>query len=283
MTGVTEGLARSVHDRLIARAKRMGLNPNHVLTRYALERFLYRLSCSQHGDRFILKGALLLLAWLGETLRPTLDADFLGLGDLPDEELLGIVRTVCRQPVPDDGMLYDPESITMKEIREDDAYGGRRVKLFGHLGNGRFRLQLDVGIGDAMEPPPEWLDYPALLNFPAPKIQAYRPETVVAEKVQAMVDRSLLNTRMKDFYDVYVLAEAYAFESELLVDAVRATFRRRGTAMPDGPPVALTAEMDTEETRGRWAAFVGRNELEAPAFAEVQARLAELLDPVWRG
>jgi len=281
MRSVTEGLACSVHDLLIAHAKHVGLDPNHVLTRYALERFLYRLSCSRHADRFVLKGALLLLVWMGETLRPTRDGDFLGPDGISDEEMLDIVRAVCRQPVPDDGVTYDPETITVAAIRGDGAHGGRRIKLIARLGSGRFRLRLDVGIGDAVEPPPEWLDYPSLLDFPSPRIKAYRPETVVAEKVEAMVDRGLLNTRMKDFYDVYALADAYAFDPETLVDAVRATFRRRGTEVPDGLPVALRVEMDNEETRARWAAFLEQNELEAPEFAEIQARLAVLLDPVW--
>lgn len=283
MSGKTEGLARSVHTRLVRHAKTAGLDPNHVLTRYGVERFLYRLSCSPHSERFVLKGALLLLAWLGETLRPTRDADFLGIGDFSHDELLGLCQEVCIQSVPEDGMVYDTDSVAVQDIREGDAHGGRRVTLSGYLGAGRIRLQLDVGIGDAMEPPPEWVYYPRLLDFPAPRLRAYRPETVVAEKLQAMVHLGSANTRLKDFYDVYVLAETHPFRIQHLKAAVGATFERRGTPVPDAIPLALTVEFATEELEAQWVAFLARNGIDAPGFVEIQERLTEFLAPVMAG
>jgi len=197
-----DGLARSVQVRLARHARDIGVDPNLVLTRYGVERFLYRLSRSPHAERFVLKGGLLLLAWLGETLRPTTDADFLGFGDLSDERLAATVREVCDQAVAPDGMVYDAESVTIESIREEDAYGGRRVRLRAQLGAARIGLQLDVGIGDAMTPGPEWLDYPTLLGDPGPRLRSYPRQSVVAEKVHAMALLGARNSRMKDFFDV---------------------------------------------------------------------------------
>lgn len=207
MTDETQGLARSVHTRLVRHAHAQGLDPNLVLQRYGLERFLYRLSKSEHAERFVLKGALLLLAWLGETLRPTRDADFLGFGDLSPLELRETITEILAVPVPDDGLAFDPDSVEISDIRGDDDYGGRRVRAWTALGAAQIRLQLDIGIGDATEPPPAWLEYPCLLDFPAPRIRAYRPETVVAEKAHALVVLGAVNSRMRDFFDLHILAD----------------------------------------------------------------------------
>ncbi len=277
----TEGLARSVHTRLIEHAKRTGLDPTLVLTRYAIERFLYRLSASAHAERFVLKGALLLAAWLGDAVRPTRDADFLGFGDLSEEALVRLFQDVCGQPVDSDGMTYDPDSIRVTEIREDSLYGGKRVTLWGALGAGRIRLQLDIGIGDVVEPPPEVLEYPVILDFPRPRLRTYRPETVVAEKLHAMVRLGAVNTRMKDFFDVYVLSEAFDFDRRRLAKAVRATFERRGTTWPLSLPLALTPDFTTQGNRQQWSAFLNRTGVAAPGdLAVVVQRLADFLGPV---
>ncbi len=284
MSAATEGLARSVHTRLIRHARESGLDPTFVLNRYGIERFLYRLSVSAHCDRFVLKGALLLAAWLGDSVRPTRDADFLGHGDLSDEALIRLFQEVCCVPVDADGMTYDPDSVAVTDIREDDPYGGTRVTLSGNLGAGRVRLQVDVGIGDVAEPPPEMLDYPVILDFPPPRLRAYRPETVVAEKLHAMVRLGAVNTRMKDFFDVYILSETHEFDRDPLERAIRATFERRETAWPASLPLALTPEFASEENRRQWGAFLGRSGADAPEdLAEVVRRLAGFLGPVIRG
>jgi hypothetical protein len=179
------GLAQSVQVRLARHARTIGVDPNLVLTRYAVERFLYRLSRSPHADRFVLKGALLLLVWLGETLRPTRDADLLGFGDLSDDALRQIARDVCGVEVEPDAVSFLADTVDVQPIREEDAYGGRRVTLEARLGPARLRIQVDVGIGDAVTPGPLWLEYPSLLDLPRPRLRAYPRETVVAEKLRA--------------------------------------------------------------------------------------------------
>jgi len=274
LNGRTEGLARSVHDRLIRHARSEGLDPTLVLARYGLERFLYRLGSSEHAGRFILKGALLLVAWLGDTVRATRDADFLGLGDLSDDALLEVVGDVCRTDVEDDGMVFDPASAQMAAIRAGDPYGGRRVSLQGGLGAGRIPIQIDVGMGDAVVPEAEWLDLPTLLDAPAPRLRAYRPETVVAEKLHAIVHLGLANTRLKDFYDLLVLSRTRSFRGETLRLAVAATFDRRRTELPAVVPTGLTTAFASDPRRRQWSAFVTRNDL--PATPDLAGALEEI-------
>lgn len=182
MNSEQDGLAESVQARLVRHAKASGVDPNLLITRYAVERFLYRLSCSPHAERFVLKGALLLLAWLGEALRPTRDADLLGFGDLSDDDLYRTFREVCEVEVVPDAASFDSGSVEVDPIRSGDAYGGRRITVGTKIGTARAIVQVDVVIGDAVTPPPQWLEYPSLLDFPRPRLRAYPRETVVAEK-----------------------------------------------------------------------------------------------------
>jgi len=187
VTGAREGIARSVQVRLARHAKAIGVDPNLVLTRYAVERFLYRLSRFPYAERFILKGALLLLVWLGDTLRPTRDADLLGFGEFSNDELLQLFREVCSVQVEPDAVTFLADSIRVAPVREEDAYGGQRVTLQARIGAARLSVQVDIGIGDAVTPAPEWLEYPTLLDLPRPRLRAYPRETVLAEKLHAMV------------------------------------------------------------------------------------------------
>ncbi|HUK01558.1 MAG TPA: nucleotidyl transferase AbiEii/AbiGii toxin family protein [Steroidobacteraceae bacterium] len=264
-------------------AKAIGVDPNLVLVRYATERFLYRLSRSEHADRFVLKGALLMLVWLGETLRPTRDADLLGFGELSEQSLPGILTDVCHVDAEPDGMEYLPSRIRVAPIRQEDAYGGLRTTIEARLANARLQVQVDVGIGDAVVPEPEWLDYPALLEFPRARLRAYRAETVISEKLHAMVVLGEANSRMRDFFDVYVLANHNDFEAEALMRAVRATFERRRTPLPAATPVALVpafARLSTKEIQ--WQGFLRKNGVRsAPTnFGEVIARIAVFLEPI---
>lgn len=256
---MTPNLSHSVQVRLVRHAKGIDVDPNLILTRYAVERFLYRLSRSPHADRFVLKGALLLLAWLGETIRPTRDADLLGFGDLRPEALTETFVEICSLEVEPDGLTFDRSSIQVSAIRPEDAYGGQRVTLMARLGPARLRVQVDVGIGDKVTPDPAWLDYPSLLDFPRPRLRAYRPETAIAEKVHAMVVLGSKNSRMRDFFDVHALATREAFEGEVLTAALAATFSRRQTELPRELPLALTpafAELESKEAQ--WAGFLRR-------------------------
>lgn len=283
MRAKTHGLAQSVHTLLIRHARSLGVESELVLTRFATERFLYRLSRSPYAERFVLKGALLLLVWLGETVRPTRDADLLGSGDLSDEALVNIFREVCAVEVEPDAMTYLADTIRVAAIRNEDAYSGRRVTLRARLGSARLRVQVDVGLGDAVSPPPEWLDYPSLLDLPRPRLRAYRPETVIAEKVHAMVLLGINNSRMRDFFDVYTLAKSRSFAGELLTGAMRATFERRRTAIPAGLPMALTPEFAARrEKQTQWKAFLSKNGLSsAPSnLTETVELLAQFMEPV---
>lgn len=280
---MSSGLAQSVQTRLVMHAKATGTDPNLVLVRYAMERLLYRLSCSPHVDRFVLKGGLMLLVWFGEEIRPTRDADLLGFGDLDANAIMGTFAEICALPVEPDGIVFDVASIRVARIREEDAYGGQRVTLLAHLGPARLRLQVDIGIGDVVSPEPEWIEYPSLLNIPRPRLRAYRPETSIAEKVHAMVSLGSHNSRMRDFFDLHALSMRNAFDGEVLARAIDATFKHRGVEIRPIPPIGLTAEfVKVEGKRAQWAGFLRRNRLDAaPAdLAEVIGAIAPFLGPI---
>jgi len=277
------GLAHSIHVRLVAHAKKMGVEAQLILERFALYRLLYRLSKSVYNGRFVLKGAQLMLVWVGETVRPTRDADLLGFGDLSNETLTQIFREICAQDVEPDGMEYLPDSVTVRPIREDNVYGGWRVTLESQLGNARLHLQLDVGIGDAVTPEPEWVELPRLLDFPAPRLRSYRPETSIAEKLETMVSLGLQNSRMKDYFDIYVLSEHESFDGRVLRDAVHDTFRRREAAIPNKLPIALSREFASDPGKVvQWAGFLRRikGDPVPTDLTEVIDRLAAFLGPV---
>ena len=207
----------------------------------------------------------------------------LGSGVQSPEELEEIFREVCNQPVDPDGMLYLPETVTVAPIRENDEYGGNRVTLEGRMGNARLYLQIDVGIGDAVVPQAEWLEYPTLLEMPHPKLRAYRPETVIAEKLHAMVILDLVNSRMKDFYDILVLSRFRRFEGDFLANAIQDTFTRRQTAIPQDTPIALKKDFGQHpDKQVQWRAFLNKNRLTPPAedLETVIEELALFLLPV---
>lgn len=267
---MTDGRVASIRARLLQLAKARGEDFNLILTRYALERFLYRLSLAPAREAYWLKGAMLFDLWFDVPHRPTRDADFLGFGPMDVEELTSTVREICIITV-DDGMVFDPTSITVEEIREDARYGGLRVRLRGKLGNARSTLQLDVGYGDAVRPGPEEAVYPTLLDDqPAPCLLVYPRASVVAEKLEAIVSLGMANSRMKDFFDLRALAREGTLEVEQLVDAIAATFERRGTEVPLALPLGLSDEFAYDAgKRAQWRAFLGKNRLDAPMLEEV--------------
>jgi len=277
-------LAASVRQRLLNRSRERGEDFNLVLTRYALERWLFRLSKSPFAKQFVLKGALLFTLWAKQTYRPTRDLDLLAYGEWSAERLERTIKQVCRTPVPPDGLEFDAESVRVSEIREAQEYGGLRVKLQVRLDTAETGLQIDVGFGDTVTPAPAEVTYPTLLaTFPAPVLAAYPPETVIAEKVETMVRLGFPNSRMKDFYDVWDRSRRCAFDGEVLGQAIRATFARRRTAVPDGPPVALSAEFAGDADKAKqWDAFLARHGLEKEALplAEVICDLEQFLVPL---
>lgn len=201
---------------------------------------LYRLQRSQHAERFVRKGALLLLAWLGETLRPTRDVGLLGSGNLDDDDLLAIFREICAIPVEPDATTFDDKSVAIEIIREGNAYGGKRINLRGQIGMARVSIQLDIRTGDAITPTSVWMGYPVLLEFPAPRLRAYTRETVLAEKLQAMVLLGVRSSRMKDYFDVRALLREGNVDESILAKAIAATFARRNTPLPKGVPNGLS-------------------------------------------
>lgn len=235
MTREHESVVRSVHDRLLNLSKSSRRPFNETFQLYAMERFLYRLSKSAHSTKFVLKGGLMLRVWKAPVSRPTKDIDLLGHTQNSVANLVSIVRAVCDQSVEPDGMRFDSSSIAGASINEDAEYNGIRVKFLGHLGTARASMQLDVGFGDAVEPPPVDIELPTLLDFPVTKLRGYQRETTIAEKFHAMVILGTLNGRMKDFYDLWLLAQNFDFEREHLTKAVGATFATRSTAIESNP------------------------------------------------
>ena len=255
MPEALKNIGASVRARLLRVSKEKGQNFDLVLTHYAIERLLYRLAQSRHADRFVLKGAMLLLTWFEEPFRGTRDLDLLGYGDPAPDAVLEVFREVLGQDQPD-GVVFDAGAVRIGRIREENAYGGLRVRATADVGGARIAVNVDVGFGDATEPPPEWLDYPVLLDMPAPRLRGYTRETVVAEKFQAMVDMGMANSRMKDYYDVWIISQVFEVDRWRLAGAISATFARRGTAIPDGVPDGLSlAFAEDALKRQQWESF----------------------------
>ena len=256
-------LAASVRHRLLNLSRERGEDFQLVLTWYALERLLYRLGRSKHAAKFVLKDAMLFSAWTGRSYRPTKDLDLLGYGDASPEGLMALFGQICRMHVKPDGVKFDDKSIRVTEIREDQEYQGQRVQLMAYLGTARISLQIDIGFGDVVTPGAEEIDYPTLLDFPAPRVRVYARETVVAEKLQAMVALGMLNSRMKDFYDLWMMARQFEFQGPVLVEAIKATFDRRNTQIRDSVPSGLSDEFTSDSDKLiQWKAFLKRTGLE---------------------
>ena len=263
-------IAASVRARLLDRARQDRVDFNLMLTRYALERMLYRLSTSEWSNAFLLKGALLFDLWFDEPHRPTRDTDLLGFGFAGLDDLTTIFHGVCTQPC-DDGMLFDPESARAAEIRKDANYEGVRVTLRATLDGARCAIQVDIGYGDAVTPAAENVVFPVVLkDMPPPVLRAYPVYTVVAEKYHAIVKLGAANTRMKDYFDLWVLARHAAMDHAILQDANDATFKRRDTPIPENEPFGLSNGFAGDGLKQQqWNAFLSKSKLSAPSLVEV--------------
>lgn len=269
----------SVRARLLNLAKERRQPHELLLTRYALERLLYRLSTSKHRDRFVLKGAMLMTVWFDAPFRPTRDLDLLGFGDSDPQAMLAIFREICAVDI-DDGVVFDGAGLTIDLIREELEYGGLRLKTHAVIGGARVRVVIDIGFGDAVEPGVAELELPVLLDVPAPRLRTYPRETVIAEKFQAMAVLGRANSRMKDFYDLWVLARTYEFTGDCLARAIAATFARRNTPIPIDPPFGLTRPFaDDPAKQQQWTSFAGGMEADLPSLAEVIDDLSAFLMP----
>ena len=224
--------AASARARLLQKSKQQGETFNLLLTRYAVERLLYRLAKSEYSNQFILKGATLFTVWHSSPHRATKDLDLLGYGTNKVSSLEEIFKIICQDSYAEDGVEFYPETVKGERIKEEQEYEGVRLKIEGKLGSARLTVQVDIGFGDAITPAPELVEFPSILNLPSAQLRVYPRETVVAEKFQAMVSLGIANSRLKDFYDIWFLAHQAQFQGSILCQAMRATFNRRKTPLP---------------------------------------------------
>ncbi len=282
MARKVQNTAASVHQRLITMAKESSRPFNELLQYFAIERFIYRLSMSPHADRFILKGALMFLAWNGQPVRPTMDIDLLGKIENNLDVIIAAMKDACDMDVKADGMSFDAGSVTAVRITETAKYEGVRVRLRCSLGNAVVPLQVDIAFGDVIVPGPRKVAYPALLDFPVPKLNGYTRESAIAEKFEAMVKLGVVNSRMKDFYDIWMLSQSSDFKGKTLSEAIARTFENRRTPIAANPTVFEPSFIDDANKKTQWIAFIRKAKLvNAPeAFEEVVAAVKVFLQPL---
>ncbi|MEB0136935.1 nucleotidyl transferase AbiEii/AbiGii toxin family protein [Actimicrobium sp. CCC2.4] len=273
-------LAALVRARLLSVAKAQGVDFNQILVRFALGRMLYRLSLSKHADQFLLKGPLLFTLWYDMPHRPTRDADLLGFGPSDLESIAATFRDIADVAV-EDGIVFDPESVSISEIRKDAGYAGARVLMTGDVAKARCKTQIDIGFGDAVTPGPVFAVYPLLLDdFPAPRLRTYPVYTVISEKLHAIALLGMTNSRMKDYLDIWVLLEREDLDADTLAKAIAATFGRRGMPIPVSLPIGLTVEFAADPSRQTmWLAFLKKNRLAMTPLLDVVAMLRTKLAP----
>ncbi len=274
--------AESIHQRILNKAAAENRPFNELLQYYMIERFLYRFGQSAHCQNFILKGALVFLAWKAPFFRPTRDMDFLGFTNNSVDNIVQVVHEVCMQPVESDGIVFDPESVQGEMINERAGYQGVRVKFLGYLGKAHVHMRLDVGFADVVTPSPIEVELPTIFkNMNKPCVRAYPPETIIAEKLQSMIALGVINSRMKDFYDIWFMAQSMEFDFHLLKQAVFTTFNQRKTVVSKELPTALTTEFANQK-QAMWSAFLSKSRIEnAPdTLVDIIDVLNKFLGPV---
>jgi predicted nucleotidyltransferase component of viral defense system len=284
MKSPKKNVAESVRARLLNLSKERGDEFHLTLADYVIERFLYRLGQSPLRDRFVLKGAVLFRVWMGQFHRPTKDLDLLGRGSSELSEVADAIRAVCLIEASD-GVVFDLDAMKAERIREGADYEGVRIRFRAELAAAQIPLQIDVGFGDAITPMPSLTAVPSMLGMDPPQVLAYPRETVVAEKLHAMVILDISNTRMKDFYDLWFLSQSWPFQMSELSGAIRATFERRGTPLPVGTPFALTPEFHSDAQKSlQWKAFVKRLRLDSstPALDEIAEAIRRFIEAPFR-
>lgn len=278
-----KNMSASVRARLLNLSKSTGQDFQSLVLRYTVERFLVRLAMSTHVDRFVLKGAMLYVTWKLDEKRSTMDLDLLGIGSPDPTPLAEIIGSICAIETEDDGLTFDRKTVVTSAIREDAVYDGVRVVVQVHLGTMPVRFQIDVGFGDAIVPDPLLAEFPALLSERGPLVMSYPRETVIAEKLHAVVLLGMANSRMKDYFDLWMLSRTFSFERGVLQEAVESTFHRRQTPLPEGNPIGLSEEFASNESkRLQWAGFVKRQRstIEPPDLPSVVEALHRFLLPV---
>lgn len=278
-----QNIAASVRQRLLNRSREDNRSFNELLQYYGMERFLYRLSVSEYEPHYILKGALMLRAWNSPEFRPTMDIDMLGKTGNDAVNIISQIREVIAIKVEPDGLTFDPESIQSERITEDADYDGIRIRFRGALSTARINMQIDIGFGDIVYPGPERAELPCMLDAPAPSLLCYSRESAIAEKFEAMVTLGELNSRMKDFYDTWLLSRLFAFELDKLAEAVRLTFKQRGTELAE--PIDAFTEAFATYHQPQWTAFRRRLKQEhlPESFAEITAAVEAFMRPIIKG
>ena len=280
--GSVKNLAASVRQRLLDKARESGRPFNELLQYFAMERFLYRLSQSPYANYFVLKGPLMLPVWEAPLTRPTMDIDLLGRIDNSIETIVELTRKICRQEMERDGIDFNIATIGAERIAEDADYEGIHVRFRGSLDTARIAMQLDIGFGDIVIPSPEPTSYPTLLDLPAPHLHGYSRESTIAEKFEAMVKLGILNSRMKDFFDIWLLLRQFDFEGPIISEAISKTFSTRGTNT-QSDPIALTNSLAEDAGKdSQWRGFVRKNRLtDVPQnLTEVVKTIAAFLGPI---
>ncbi|MEW6734632.1 MAG: nucleotidyl transferase AbiEii/AbiGii toxin family protein [Acidobacteriota bacterium] len=275
-------LAASIRQRLLNMSKQRHEDFQLLLTRYGIERTIYRLSLSKYCKAFILKGATLFTLWSDNPHRATRDLDLLGRGPSDIAHLEHIFREIIATKVEEDGLVFLLESVKGERIKQDQEYQGVRIHFQARLEAAQILIQVDIGFGDTITPSPKEVEYPTLLDFPKPQLLAYPRETVIAEKFQAMVALGIANSRMKDFYDIWILASKFDFQGEVLAQAIKATFSRRQTPLPTELPLALTPDFYQEKSKQtQWEVFIRRNglQMQGGSFTDVIILLQNFLMP----
>jgi hypothetical protein len=275
-----KNIPASVRARLLNEARASGDSYDQVLQYFAIERFLYRLAQTEWSERFIVKGAIMLRAWGAALGRPTRDIDFLGRVDNSPDAVLSVVRECLAVDYPEDGLIFDCD-IETSVINSEDSYPGVRVVLRGSLDGGTFKLQLDVSIDDAVVPDPAWVEYPTLLDLDAPRILAYHPTTALAEKYETIVRRDLGNSRLRDYYDIWLISKTRPCLGSELAAAIGATFGHRGTPLSPEVPPGLTEDFyRSPDAQSRWRSFLATKRVDAPQdLADVCAAIVSFIMP----
>lgn len=272
----------SVRQRLLNLSRKKREDFNYTLNRYAIERFLFRLGRSPYAEKFILKGATLFLYWQIDAYRQTRDINLLMFGSDDPAKLEEIFKAICRLPVEEDGLLFNEDSVKGEVIRDSQEYGGARIFLAGNCDSAKIRLQFDIGFGDRITPQPVEADMPVLLDHPAPHLKIYPPETFIAEKFEAMVKLGMANSRLKDFFDVWMLSQNFLFQGEIFCRALENTFNRRKTPLPADTPLALTAQFYSDPDKNKqWKSFLGIKKINSPVpkLPDLMAELSAFLLP----
>lgn len=277
-----KNIAASIHQRLLNQARQEGRPFNELLQYYTMERFLYRLGSSEHAKKFVLKGALMFTAWRTTKTRSTMDIDLLGNCSNAVDEASAIIGDICTTEVEPDGVSFDANSITAENITEDADYQGIRLRIRGNLGSARVSIQIDIGFADVVVPKPIILDYPVILDLPAPQLYCYSKESTIAEKFQAMIKLGILNSRMKDFYDIWLMSQVFDFEGDILAEAVKETFNRRKTEIKSEVFSFFSSFSEDETKQKQWGGFLRRSKINdaPPELGVIITGIETFLEPV---